>query len=55
MQNGIAKQDGLSNGITHAVQPDANQSKMEAKNSNMKGNEKVIEPCVVLFGIAYIF
>lgn len=49
MHNGVVKQDGLSNGIAHAVQPDAAQSKMETKNSNLKGNEKVIEPCVVLF------
>lgn len=40
MHNGVVKQDGLSNGISHAVQPDAAQSKMETKNSNLKGNEK---------------
>lgn len=40
MHNGVVKQDGLSNGIAHAVQPDAAQSKMETKNSNLKGNEK---------------
>lgn len=40
MHNGVVKQDGLSNGIAHAAQPDAAQSKMETKNSNLKGNEK---------------
>ncbi|KAJ9681331.1 hypothetical protein PVL29_020290 [Vitis rotundifolia] len=40
MHNGVVKQDGLSNGIAHTVQPDAAQIKMETKNSNLKGNEK---------------
>lgn len=36
----VSKQDGLSNGITHAAQPEIIGSKMEAKHSNFLGREK---------------
>ncbi|XP_042980600.1 golgin candidate 4-like isoform X3 [Carya illinoinensis] len=41
IHNGVvSRQDGISNGITHAVQSVVTQSKMEAKHSNLLGREK---------------
>ena len=42
----VSKQDAISNGVTHAVQSDVNGSKMEAKDSNLLGKEKVMAPFI---------
>jgi sterol desaturase/sphingolipid hydroxylase (fatty acid hydroxylase superfamily) len=43
----VSKQDAISNGVTHAVQSDVNGSKMEAKDSNLLGKEKVMAPFIL--------
>lgn len=43
----VSKQDAISNGVTHAVQSDVTGSKMEAKDSNLLGKEKVMAPFIL--------